>query len=35
MGHSAETHLRYYLSWVNRKELEEVGKKYNDVLQSA
>ena len=35
MGHSVETHLRYYSSWVNRKELEEAGKKYNEALQSA
>ena len=35
MGHSVETHLKYYSSWVNRKELEEAGKKYNEALQSA
>jgi hypothetical protein len=35
MGHSVETYLRYYSSWVNRKELEEAGKKYNEALQSA
>ena len=35
MGHSVETHLKYYSSWVDQKELIQAGKTYNEALQLA
>jgi len=35
MGPSFETHRNFYWSWVDRKELEVAGRKYNEALQSA
>ena len=35
MGHSVETHLKYYSSWVDQKELIQAGKSYNEALQLA